>query len=164
MSFQILDIILYAHDGKRRILSLKPGHVNIVTGASKTGKSALIHIVDYCLGSTSCDIPEGVIRNAVAWFALRLQLRQGHAFIARRAPIGGAASSTDVYYSLASELTIPEASQIQRTTNVATLVQLLSVAAGIGPNIHDPPTGQTRQPLSATIRHALSARGVSGRR
>ena len=42
MSMQILDIVIYSHDSQRRILSLRPGQVNIITGASKTGKSALV--------------------------------------------------------------------------------------------------------------------------
>jgi ABC-type lipoprotein export system ATPase subunit len=46
MSMQILDIVLYSHDGRRRVVSLKPGLVNVITGASKSGKSALIDIVD----------------------------------------------------------------------------------------------------------------------
>jgi predicted AAA+ superfamily ATPase len=65
VSFQILDIILYSFNGERRILSLRPGELNIITGASKTGKTALIEIIDYCLGSDECKIPEGVIRSAV---------------------------------------------------------------------------------------------------
>jgi len=51
MSFQIKDIVVYSHRGQRRILPLKTGELNIITGSSKTGKSALIEIMDYCLGA-----------------------------------------------------------------------------------------------------------------
>lgn len=156
MSFQVLDVVLFGHQGKRRVLSLRPGEVNIITGASKTGKSALIQIVDYCLGSGSCDIPEGAIRRAVLWFGLRLQLQDGQIFLARRAPGPTAASSTEVHYTVAGELEIPEPVDLRQTTNVETLVRLLSRAAGIGANIHEPPLGQTRPPLAANLRHALS--------
>ena len=50
MSFQILEIAVYNRQGNRNSVRLKPGVVNIITGGSKTGKSALIDIVDYCLG------------------------------------------------------------------------------------------------------------------
>ena len=54
MSLQILDIVVYSHEGESRALSLRPGATNVITGASKTGKSALIDIVDYCFGSGEC--------------------------------------------------------------------------------------------------------------
>ena len=39
-------------------ISLQEG-LNIVTGRSSTGKSALIEIFDYCTGSSGNTIPEG---------------------------------------------------------------------------------------------------------
>lgn len=156
MSFQILDVVLYGPGDRRRVLSLRPGAVNIITGASKTGKSALIDIADYCLGSGSCGVPEGVIRRTVEWYGLRLQLQDGQVFVARRAPARGAASSTDVFYAAATEVAIPEPGDLQQTTNVGAATRLLTAAAGIGANVHEPPSGQTRRPLSANIRHALA--------
>jgi hypothetical protein len=156
MSFQILDIVLYSHDGRHRVLSLRPGQVNIITGGSKTGKTALISIVDYCLGSSSCDVPEGPIRRCVAWIGLRLQLASQQAFVGRRVPAVGSSSSTDVFYEVGNEVQAPEGSDLRPTTNVDTLVGLLGAWAGIGPTLHEPPTGQTRRPLAATLRHALA--------
>ena len=83
---QILEIVLYSHSGQKRVLPLKPGRANIITGRSATGKSSLIEIVDFCLGRTECTVPEGVIRDSVAWFGLRLQFPAGQMFIARQAP------------------------------------------------------------------------------
>lgn len=71
MSFQILDIVLYGGESERRILSLKPGRVNIITGGPQTGKTALIDIVDYCLCSKECMIPGGPVFKSVKWVALR---------------------------------------------------------------------------------------------
>ena len=155
MSFQILDIVLFSHDGRRRVLSLRPGEVNIITGGSKTGKTALIRIVDYCLGSSACEVPEGIIRDTVAWYGLRLQFPGGQAFVARRAPSGGRTSSSDAFYAVGAEVAIPEAEDLTATTNIETLVSLLTGAVGIGPNLHEPPQGQTRPPLVVTLRHAL---------
>src|SRR5215475_14117503 len=83
---QILEIVLYSHHGQKRVLPIKPGRTNIVTGKSATGKSALIEIVDYCLGRGACNVPEGCIRDKVAWFGLRLQFPTGQVFIARQSP------------------------------------------------------------------------------
>jgi hypothetical protein len=155
LSIQILDIILYSLQGERRLLSLRPGAINIITGDSKTGKSALISIVDYCLGSSSCAVPEGVIRNSVGWYALRLTDGSAEYFIARRAPDAGKASNSGAYYMVGSTITIPPADQLSVTTNIETLIEQLKGIVGIDLSVHEPPDGQTRLPLTTTLRHAL---------
>lgn len=156
MSLQILDIVLFSHNDERRVLSLKPGAVSVITGASKTGKSALIEIVDYCMGASECRVPEGPIRRAVSWFALRVQRDVGQAFIARRCPELNAASSEDFFVELGDEIEIPEKASLRQTTNSGGLNALLNSWIGITDNVHLPPEGQTRAPLSANVRHALA--------
>ena len=156
MSMQLLEIVLYSHDGHRRVLPLKTGAVNVITGASKTGKSALIDIVDYCFGSDKCRVPEGPIRRAVSWFGIRLQLAQGQVFAARRCPDAGKQSSEDCFVEAGGHVEIPDYSALRQTTNTQGLTTLLSGWSGIADNLHDPPPGQTRLPLTATVRHALA--------
>ena len=156
MTMQILDIVVFSHHGKRRILSLNSGAVNIITGASKTGKSALVDIVDYCFGAGECRVPEGPIRRSVSWFGLRLQLDSGQAFIARRCPGPRAASSEDCFVEAGNTVEIPEAGALRQTTNTKGLGALLTSWSGIHDNLHEPPPGQTRQALSANVRHALA--------
>jgi hypothetical protein len=155
MSIQILNIVLYGHDGDQRELELKTGGVNVITGESKTGKSALIDIVDYCFGSGECRVPEGIIRKAVAWFAVRLQLSNGQAFIARRCPQPGATSSVECFVEVATSVAISPFSALRQTTNAEGLEMLLTGWCGIADNIHEVPAGQRRPPLSANFRHAL---------
>lgn len=156
MSFQILNIVLYSNKGEKRIIELKPGALNIITGDSKTGKTALIEIIDYCLGSSECKIPEGIIRRSVSWAGLRLQVQGGEVFVARKLPPRGESkSSTTVYYDVKKKIEIPEYSVLRQTTNTDTLELLLTKHAGIGENIHEPAESQTRSALSANIRHAL---------
>ena len=155
MSFQIRDIVLYGFRGQQRVLEFQPGQLNIVTGASKTGKTALIEIIDYALGSRECRIPAGIIRKAVAWVGLRLKVVGGQAFVARRLPTGTASTSSDVYYDVGAEVRIPEFHSLRQTTNPTALEALLSQHAGIGENVHQPAAGQTRDALTATVRHTL---------
>jgi hypothetical protein len=155
MSFQIRDIVLYGHNGEMRRLELVPGRLNIITGASKTGKTALIAVLEYCFGSTECHIPEGIMRRTVAWAGVRLAVPEGDVFIARRLPAPGRNSTSEVYYAVGSEIRLPRADQLMQTTNPDTLKGLLAAHAGIGQNRHDPPSGQTRLPLQAGIDHAL---------
>ncbi|MED5598219.1 DUF3732 domain-containing protein [Janthinobacterium sp. P210006] len=58
--------------------------VNIVTGRSSTGKSALIEIFDYCLGSSDFSVPVGVItENAILYFTV-IQVENTALVLARR--------------------------------------------------------------------------------
>ncbi len=155
MSFQIIEIVLYSHRGQVRRLELMPGKLNIITGASKTGKTALISVLEYCFGSTDCHIPAGIMRRAVAWVGVKLKVSGGEAFIARRVPRPGYNSSTDVHYVVGQQVSLPRADQLVQTTNPAALEGLLAAHAGIGQNRHDPQPGQTRNPLQAGIVHAL---------
>jgi hypothetical protein len=156
MSMQILDIVVFSHDNRRRALSLEPGRVNVITGASKTGKSALVDIVDYCFGAGKCRVPEGPIRRSVTWFGMRLQLKGGQAFIARRCPGPRAASSEECFVEVGDEVSIPDPGELRQTTNTKGLGSLLTSWTGIHDHLHEPPPGQTRAPLSATVRHALA--------
>ena len=130
--------------------------MNIITGDSKTGKSALISIVDYCFGSSSCAVPAGAIRNSVSWYALRITDGSAEHFIARRAPDRGRASSSGAYYAVGSTLTIPGGDELSATTNIDTVVERLKSIVGINLSVHEPPEGQTRNPLTTTLRHALA--------
>ncbi len=143
---QILDIILYSKHGERRILPLRQGGVSIITGRSKTGKSALIDIVDYCLGSSSFNVPAGVIRNTVDWFAIRIQFTSCQMFIARK--------NKSAYLIEANEITIPENIPAQNITSEA-IEKHINSRLGISPNLNIPPDTQTRRPLEANFRHAL---------
>jgi hypothetical protein len=156
VSMQILNIVLYSHDGHQRIVKLNPGVVNVITGASKTGKSALIDIVDYCFGSGECRVPEGPIRRSVSWFGLHLQLAAGQAFVARRCPDAHAASSEECFVEVGDFVEIPDRSALRQTTNTKGLGALLSGWSGIRENLHEPPPGQTRPSLTANVRQALA--------
>lgn len=155
MSLQITDIVLYSHDGRTRVLPFEIGKTNVITGKSKTGKSALIGIVDYCLGSGTCHIPDGIIRKAVSWFGVRLKLSNGVAFVARKCPATSSDASEACFIEAGKDLDIPEFDAVHQNTNSKGLVFMLTGWAGIQDNLHIPPAGQTRDPLSATIRHGL---------
>ena len=156
LSFQIRDIVLYGYNGEMRRLEFAPGRLNIITGASKTGKTALIAVLEYCFGSDECQIPDGIMRRTVAWAGVRLAVSEGDVFIARRLPtLLGRNSSSGVYYDMRDQIELPDLGQLMQTTNLDALKELLAAHAGIGQNRHDPPAGQTRLPLQARIVHAL---------
>lgn len=64
------------------MVPLKQG-VNIITGESKTGKSALVEIIDYCLCSTRCTIPKGIITDFSYLYSLVMDICDKTYIIAR---------------------------------------------------------------------------------
>ena len=71
MNVYLKEILIFDKEGKKRNVPFKQG-LNIITGNSKTGKSALIEIVDYCLCSSKSTIPQGVITDFGYLFAIVL--------------------------------------------------------------------------------------------
>ena len=63
--------MFYSKNQQIRVIEFKANEVTIITGASNTGKSAVITSIDYCLGSSSCKIPafvtERVTHVATKW-------------------------------------------------------------------------------------------------
>lgn len=155
MKFQILNIVIYGSNGQMRYIEIKPNAVNIITGQSKTGKSALIHIVDYCLGRKECNVPAGVIRKYVSWYGLKLQTCSGEIFIARRNPALGKETSEDIYIERGASLLIPPVEALLKNANGGTLNSILSSMLGIDEYMHEPMQGQTRKTGTADIRKAL---------
>lgn len=154
MSMSIGAIVLYSHGGEQRELRFKSGCLNVITGDSKTGKSAIIDIIDYCLGRSSCNVAEGVIRRSVAWFAVRLLKDEDELFVARRNPGPGTDTGAEIYVRRGKFAEAPSFEELARNMVEAELISLLSRFVGISENEHRPQTG-TRPPLQATIRHAL---------
>lgn len=93
MHFQLLKVILWPREGgEPRVVKFETGKVNVISGASKTGKSSVIPIIDYCLGSEKCAIPVGVIRETCSWFGVLVDTLEGQKLLARREPGGQKAS------------------------------------------------------------------------
>lgn len=150
---QILEIVLYSKRGQKRVISFNYGKTNIITGRSATGKSALIDIVDYCLGRSECTVSEGIIRETVSWFGLRLRFSSDEIFVARRNPLGK--TTNEAYIEQGDVVNSPELSPTDANTTIEAIVEVLSNKIGIAPNLNIPPPKQTRRPLSADIRQAM---------
>ena len=153
---QIRAVVIYSHDGRHRVVPFEPGRVNIVSGDSRTGKSAILGIIDYCLGAKEIDVPEGKVRRNVAWFGLLLETGRGQAFVARQLPDGDGKSNEAIYVQTDSTVVIPAANVLRQITNRDGLRALLASWVGMSDYLHEPPPGQSRDPLAASISHALT--------
>ncbi|MFB9266696.1 DUF3732 domain-containing protein [Bradyrhizobium erythrophlei] len=130
MYFQLRKPILWPRTNKPpRILEFKPGIVNVISGASKTGKSAVIPIIDYCLGAEKCAIPVGVIREKCSWFGIVIETDEGLKLLARREP-GDQQSTGDMVLVEGFEIDIPERI-VQKNSNLDTVKETLNRLAGL---------------------------------
>jgi uncharacterized protein YggU (UPF0235/DUF167 family) len=150
---QIKSITLYNSSGNKRTINFKLGQVNIITGESSRGKSALLEIVDYCLGRTDFRVPDGVIQNIVAWYAVVFQTQEMQVLIAKPKPSGNSASQNQVYYDYSNNITLPELSQLEPNSNDEAIISFLSNLIGISPNETFIEEGASRKQFEATIKH-----------
>ena len=152
---QIRELVLYGYNSKVRHLPFSLGGVNIITGKSKSGKSVVGDIIDYCLGGSSCNIADGVVRDNIAWYGLLLQFEQERVFVARKNPDRGQQTTTACYIEVGAELESPSECNFSSNTNTAGIEEALTRRIGISENLNTPPEGQSRLPLAANIRHSL---------
>lgn len=152
---QIRELVLYGYNGKVRHLPFSIGAVNIIPGRSRSGKSAVGDIIDYCLGGSSCNIADGVVRENVAWYGLLLQFPNDRVFVARKNPDPGQQTTSLCYIEVGKEIEVPQTCSFASNTNIDGIEETLSARLGIAENLHKPPEGHSRTALSANIRHAL---------
>jgi len=109
MYFQIRYVVLWSNHRhlEPRLVKFELGMVNVVMGGSRTGKSAIIPIIDYCLGSSSCAIPKKAIRTACSWFGIVLETREGQKLLARKNPEQNSASY-EMFVLEGNEIQIPK--------------------------------------------------------
>ena len=86
--YKIKEIILWPFDSGKsyRKIKFSSNKVNVITGDSRTGKTALIACIDYVLGSSKCMIPVGVIREKCKWYGVIMKNDVSEILIARRNP------------------------------------------------------------------------------
>ena len=152
---QLLSLILYNAEGETRQVDFRPGRLNIVTGESRTGKGALLAIVDYCLGHDAMQVPEGPITDTVIWYATLWQLENGQVFAARPAPAQGRAKTQRAMLEFGADLQPPGLDDLVVNTDSKTLRTQIGRRIGIEENITDPDPRTSRQPLEANLAHAV---------
>jgi uncharacterized protein DUF3732 len=155
MSLQLRAIAIYSKEGERRDIRFNLRALNIVTGASKTGKSALLDIVDYCWGRPECTVAEGEIRRSVSWFAVLFDRAGEGILIARKNPGPTGKASDEIYFERSIEdFPASPAGFIKNITGDGLRTQLTSLL-GIAENLNIPEPGSTRRPLEASASQAI---------
>ena len=95
-----------------RELSFKLGSVNIITGRSLTGKSAIVDIIDYCMGRSTFNILKESFGTGGRYAVIFKIGDNTHVLVAKPAPTANAASQSTVYYEVGSLLAVPPFSKL----------------------------------------------------
>lgn len=150
---KIKSIHIYSHDGQRRDLQFKMDGLNVITGRSSTGKSALSEIIEYCMGRSTFNVPEGVIRDKVAWFAVIYQFTQEQLLIAKPTPPAGGTSCSTAMQRRGTQLATPVFEELVVNTDDDAVVALLSRLLGIPENRTDVAIEHSRDSYDANVKH-----------
>lgn len=118
MDIKIKKIILWpkkAGESKKEI-DFSTEKINVIVGDSQTGKSAIIPIIDYCLGSSKYTVPVGPIRKYTEWFGLLIEHKKTQILLARKEP-ALQQSTNQMFYDEGEEITIPDIITESNRTN-----------------------------------------------
>lgn len=150
----IREILLYSHQGELRRLQFNTAGLNIITGRSSTGKSAISEIVEYCMGRSEFNIPEGVIRDKVAWYGVIYQFKGEQVLVAKPAPAASAASCSRAMLRRGGNIAPPDFDELRPNSDDDTVVSVLTELLGIPENRTVVGEDESRETFSATIKHS----------
>ncbi|ODR92273.1 DUF3732 domain-containing protein [Sinorhizobium alkalisoli] len=158
MKFYIESLHMWLRSGHRRSVTFLPNKVNVITGESHTGKTAILDIVDYCMFASKHRISESVINENVLWYGLRIHVNDKVYTLARRAPVG-TNPSPDYYLSSIGEL--PEVAPMPNISE-SVLKKQLSADFGIDQDVKIPFGGKMLQAGSrVSLRYFLLFNTIS---
>jgi len=148
--WNIQEIAFYGIGDRRRTLKFDIGKVNVITGASGTGKSAIIDAIDYCLGSKECKLPF-FVRNHAEAVAVHWVQGSRDLIVGRKIPKAGSGTS-QMYVRTGRHLKLPAASAgLEGPTNRDVARALIEKAFGIQ-DAEDPVISLKSEKGRATVR------------
>jgi hypothetical protein len=149
---KIKSIHIYSYDGRRRDLPFHDG-LNVITGRSSTGKSALSDVIEYCMGRSTFNVPEGIIRDRVAWFAVIYQFAGEQVLVAKPSPGSGRSSCSTTMLRRGAAISVPSFQELVVNDDDSGVEKLLSQLLGIPENTTEVPLESSRDSYDANIKH-----------
>ena len=149
--WNIKTLFLMGVSNQRRDLHFEPEALNIITGASGTGKSTLIKAIDYCLGSSKCELPAHVRRRSVA-VGVKWVAGDAEMIVGRIVPPVGQVTSTRMFTAAGRNLPLPDnVEALDGATTLEAAKAFIERAFGIGDLGGEPDEVSARG--RATVRH-----------
>ncbi|MGQ1614839.1 hypothetical protein ACT41Q_14375 [Acinetobacter baumannii] len=152
---KIKSIHLYSSSGERRDLNFNLDGLNVITGKSSTGKSAIFEIVEYCMGRSSFNVPEGIIKEKVSWFAIIYSFDNLEILIAKPAPVKGNTSCSKVMFRSGICIEPPKYTELEQNTDDEYVTDILSDALGIPNNHTNVELDHSRDTFKVNIKHTF---------
>ncbi len=150
--WNIETIFLLGVSGEKREIGFKTDTVNIITGASGTGKSTLIKAIDYCLGSKTCELPAHVRRRCLA-VGVKWVRGEQELIVGRLIPPVGQGTSTHMYCTVGRKLTLPtRVEEFEGPTSISSAKRFIESVFGID-DVDGLPDESGESKGRATVRH-----------
>lgn len=89
-------------NGKCREIKFLPNKVNVITGDSNTGKTAILEIIDYCFFASTSKISESMINENADWYGVVFNINEKKYTVARKS-LNKTNVSNDYYFSSIGE-------------------------------------------------------------
>jgi len=158
VNMHIEKLVLWLNNGMRREVEFLPNKVNVITGRSSTGKTEIMHIIDYCLFSSSVKISEDVLNENVDWYGIVVFFNSKKYTIARKSLFR--AKCSDQYY-FSSQGEIPQHPHANISENAAK--SLIEPEFGIDSDVVMPFGGSNLSAKSKiSLRYFLMFNTISG--
>lgn len=151
---QVKSIIIYSVSGKIREIPFRLNSLNVITGESGTGKSALIDIVDYCSGRSSFNVFEGVNRDVISWYAVIFTSGDVDLLVAKRPPKIGRDTCSEAFVRIGRNIGIPDYSELAINSNDDSVRLDLERISGFHGNVIARKEGDEEKAYSANLKHA----------
>lgn len=152
---KIKSIVIYSHTGQKRELLFNVNGLNIITGRSSTGKSALSEIIEYCMGQSDFNVPEGVIRDKVSWFGVIYQFGLDQVLVAKPTPAAGFNSCSVAMMRRGNNISPPEFNELSVNSDDDAVVTTLSNLLDIPENRTNVALEHSRPSYSANVKHSF---------
>ncbi|MEV8439495.1 DUF3732 domain-containing protein [Actinosynnema sp. NPDC051121] len=150
----IVAIAVYGKNEQRRELEFRPGKLNILTGKSKTGKSAVLDLVEFCLGRDEVTLPAGIISDVSAWYATLVQIGTTRLVLARPNP--ETASTNRAMIMIGDQtLRLPDYADLKVNADTTVVREQLSERLGIEAFRVEGNPNSLRSTFNVSVRQAL---------
>lgn len=150
-------LLCWSHDGRLRDVELTLGAVNIITGSSHTGKSALADLLDYTMGASECNLP-GRVYDATAWVGVVWERDGTQCLICRRIPEveNKKYGTNDFHYEVGSKIAIPaNAKDLAPTLGRDQMLKRFEALLGIGDVKTEVFGSESNTPVRVSFRNAM---------